>query len=95
VTELTPELCRAARALVRLDQKGLSEASGVPLPTIKAFETVRSVDGKPSRRLTTLNNRALVDALEAAGVRFVGVDDLGGRGVRYVHQNQNGPLNPR
>lgn len=82
MTDLTPELSRAARALARLDQKGLSEASGVPLPTIKAFETVRSVDGKPSRRLTTMNNRALVEAFEAAGLEFI-PENGGGVGIRF------------
>ena len=82
MTELSPEMCRAARALVRLDQKGLSEASGVPLPTIKAFETVRSVDGKPSRRLTTMNNRAIVNAFERAGLEFI-PENGGGDGIRF------------
>ena len=82
MTELTPEMCRAGRALARLDQKELSEASGVPLPTIKAFETVRSVDGKPSRRLTTMNNRALVEAFEKAGLEFI-PENGGGAGIRF------------
>ena len=80
--ELTPELCRAARALARLDQRELSEASGVPLPTVKAFETVRSVDGKPARRLTTMNNRALVEAFERAGLEFI-AENGGGQGIRF------------
>lgn len=78
---LTPELCRAARALARLDQKGLTELSGVPLPTIRAFETVRSIDGKPARRLTTMNNKALVEAFQAAGLLFI-PENGGGAGVR-------------
>lgn len=78
---LTPELCRAARALARMDQKELSEASGVPLPTIRAFETVRSIDGKPARRMTTMNNRALVEAFEAAGIQFI-PENGGGAGLR-------------
>ena len=82
VTDLTPEMCRAGRALARMDQKALSEASGVPLPTIKAFETVRSVDGKPSRRLTTMNNRAIVEAFEAAGLEFI-PENGGGAGIRF------------
>jgi hypothetical protein len=80
--DLTPELCRAARGLLRLDQKELSEASGVPLPTIRAFETVRSVDGKPARRLTTMNNRALVEAFEKGGLEFI-PENGGGEGIRF------------
>lgn len=82
MTELTPEMCRAGRALARLDQRELSEVSGVPLPTLKAFETVRSVDGKPSRRLTTMNNRALVEAFEKAGLEFI-PENGGGAGIRF------------
>jgi hypothetical protein len=84
---LTPELCRAARALSRMDQKALSEASGVPLPTIRAFETVRSVDGKPARRLTTLNNRALVEAFENAGLQFI-PENGGGAGLRMKDRRE-------
>lgn len=89
MTELTPEMCRAGRALARLDQKELSEASGVPLPTIKAFETVRSVDGKPSRRLTTMNNRALVEAFERAGLEFI-PENGGGAGIRFRERRAQG-----
>lgn len=52
------------------------------LPTLKAFETVRSVDGKPARRLTTVNNRALVEAFERAGLEFI-PENGGGVGIRF------------
>lgn len=76
---LTARLCRAARALVGFDQKDLAEASGVSKSTIGAFE----IKGE-SARLATMNNRALVQAFEQAGLQFV-EENGGGHGVRLQH----------
>ena len=73
---LTPRLCRAARALVGFEQKDLAEASGVSKSTIGAFE-IKS----ETSRLATMNNKALVEAFERAGLQFV-EENGGGPGVR-------------
>ena len=73
---LTPRLCRAARALIGFEQKDLVAASGVSKSTIGAFEIKDQ-----SARLSTMNNRALVEAFEKAGVDFVPANG-GGPGVR-------------
>lgn len=73
---LMSEQVRAARMLVRWEQKDLAEQSGVSLPTIKRLE------GRPGQITaydSTLN--AIRSALEAAGVIFI--DQNGeGPGVR-------------
>jgi DNA-binding XRE family transcriptional regulator len=73
---LTPRLCKAARALMEWQQGDLAEASGVPKPTISAFEA-RGGDAK----LTHMNNRAVIEAFEKAGLQFI-PENGGGMGVR-------------
>ena len=73
---LTSEQLRAARALLRLEQRALSEASKVSLATIKRLEAVRG--GLIANRLTIA---ALQNALEHAGVIFI-AQNGGGPGVR-------------
>ena len=80
---LSPRLCRAARALAGLDQQKLSETSGVSKSTIGAFE-IR----KQRARLATMNNRALVQTFEQAGVRFV-EENGGGPGVRLQRPSRD------
>ena len=64
--ELTSEQIRAARALLRWEQRQLAEASGVSLPSVKRLE------GQPGAlRAQPLTVAALRSALEAAGVIFV------------------------
>jgi len=71
---LTSELIRAARALLRWEQRQLAEASNVSLPTIKRLE---SKPGPLIGYSSTIG--ALRNALESAGIEFVN----GGRpGVR-------------
>jgi len=74
---LTPRLLRAARAMVGWQQLDVANASGVPKPTISAFE-LKPETGK----LTTMNNRALVEAFEQAGLEFI-PENGGGEGVRF------------
>jgi transcriptional regulator with XRE-family HTH domain len=79
---LTSELVRAARALLRWEQRQLAEASSVSLPTIKRLET------KPGLLLahgTTL--AALTRAFEVAGVEFID-ENGGGAGVRLRKPHQ-------
>jgi len=74
---LTPRLCRAARALLDWQQSDLSEHSGVPRPTISAFE-----QKKESGRMATLNSKAVLDAFEKNGLEFI-PENGGGAGVRF------------
>ncbi len=62
---LTSELIRAARALIRWEQRDLAEASAVSLATIKRLEATRGVLG--AHRSTLM---ALRRALEAVGIEF-------------------------
>lgn len=73
---LSSEQVRAARALIRWEQKDLADASGVSLPTIKRLETK---PGALSGNATTI--AALRAALERAGVEFI-AENGGGAGVR-------------
>jgi len=63
MTTLTPEACRAGRALVRWTVRELGEKAGIRGEAISAFET-----GRPMRE----TNRAKVAAVfEAAGVEIL------------------------
>ncbi len=62
---ITSELIRAARALLRWEQRQLAEASSVSLPTIKRLEA------KPGILVAHASTvAALVRALEIAGIEF-------------------------
>jgi hypothetical protein len=63
---LTAEQLRAARALLRWQQKGLSEASGVSLETVKRLE---SLTGALIAQTSTV--MALQSAFEKAGIVFI------------------------
>jgi transcriptional regulator with XRE-family HTH domain len=80
---LTSEQLRAARALLRLDQKALSDVSKVSLATIKRLETNQGV---------LIANRPTIAALqlglELAGVEFID-ENGGGPGVRLRDRIQN------
>jgi hypothetical protein len=64
---ITSAQIRAARALIRWSAADLSENSVVGTATIKRLEVM---DGVPSGHVRTL--LAIKEALEAAGVEFVG-----------------------
>ena len=76
---LTSEQMRAARSLIRWDQKQLAEASKVSVPTIKRLE---GIPGPLAAQERTVE--ALRVALEAGGVIFLdeGAEAPGGAGVR-------------
>nr|WP_137831770.1 helix-turn-helix domain-containing protein [Methylobacterium sp. L1A1] len=80
---LSPRLCRACRAYLGWEQADLADASGVSKSTIGAFER-----RDETARLTTMNNRALVEAFETGGLQFI-PENGGGPGVRlkggYAH----------
>ena len=75
---LTSEQVRAARMLLRWEQKDLAEASGVSLPSIKRLETQPGELGAYDRTI-----QAIVRALEKAGVEFI-PENGGGAGVRLA-----------
>lgn len=76
---MTSDQLRAARAILRWDQKSLAERSGVSIPTIKRLE---AQDGMISANTPTL--AAIRAALEMAGVRFVDNGDVAdGKGVTF------------
>ena len=73
---ITSEQVRAARALLRIEQKDLADASKVSLASIKRLETQ---PGPLAAQPRTVD--AIRSALEAAGIIFV--DENGeGHGVR-------------
>ncbi|MFN3507465.1 MAG: helix-turn-helix transcriptional regulator [Allorhizobium sp.] len=71
---ISPAQCRAARALVEMDQATLAEAANLSRNTVVDFE-------KGRRTPNTNNLIALEAALEAAGVIFV-AENGEGAGVR-------------
>lgn len=84
VIRLTPHLCRAARAFLDWQQQHLAEASGIPRPTITAFEAKRD----NSAKMSTMNNKAAVEAFEKAGLEFIS-ENGGGEGIRF-HLRRDG-----
>jgi predicted transcriptional regulator len=72
----TSEQIRAARALLRWEQRDLAEASGISLPSVKRLETQPGPLAAQERTITQL-----VTALEKAGVEFI-AENGGGAGVR-------------
>jgi len=71
---ITPEQCRAARALVSMSQPELAKAAEVGLSTVLNFEK-----GHATPR--TKNLADIIRALVAAGVEFI-PENGGGPGVR-------------
>ena len=76
MSNLTSEVIRAARALLRWEQRNLAEASSISLPTIKRLESKPGMLEAHSRTVA-----ALARALENAGIEFI-EENGGGPGVR-------------
>lgn len=74
--QLTGEQIRAARALLRIEQKDLAKAAKVSLETVKRLEKMKGAVSAYDRTVD-----AIRDALEKAGVEFLDADN-GGPGVR-------------
>lgn len=84
---LNSEQVRAARALLRWEQKDLAGASAVSLPTIKRLETQK---GKLVAQDRTVD--AIKRALEEAGITFIAdgaASAAGGPGVRLSAPEDN------
>jgi transcriptional regulator with XRE-family HTH domain len=75
---ITSEQVRAARALLRWEQRDLAEASGVSLPSVKRLETQPGLLAAQERTIVELRK-----ALEKAGVEFIAKNG-GGPGVRLL-----------
>ncbi|MGB6351361.1 MAG: transcriptional regulator [Pseudolabrys sp.] len=73
---LTSELIRAARALLRWDQRQLADASSVSLPTVKRLESKAGILVAHALTLAAFKR-----AFEDAGVEFI-EENGGGPGVR-------------
>jgi transcriptional regulator with XRE-family HTH domain len=77
---ITAPQLRAARALLRMDQRALAEAAGLSLPTIQRMEASESnVRGNVDSLVK------LIRALEDAGIELIqegAISQGGGRGVR-------------
>jgi DNA-binding XRE family transcriptional regulator len=71
---LTSEQVRAARAMLRMEQRGLAAAAGISLETVKRIERTA---GPISAMAATVDN--LTRALEAAGVEFTNGEQPGVR----------------
>lgn len=71
---MTPAQCKAARALLGLEQSEVADAAGIARATVVDFEK-----GLRVPRSKTLNG--IREALEAAGVEFI-PENGGGAGVR-------------
>ena len=79
---LTSELIRAARALLRWEQRDLEAASSVSLPTIKRLESKPGIMVAHTSTLVALKR-----AFEASGVEFID-ENGGGPGVRLKKKRQ-------
>ena len=84
---LTSEQVRAARALLRWEQRDLAEASGVSLPSVKRLETQPGALAAQERTIVELRK-----ALERAGVEFI-TENGGGAGVRLRKPQR--PVRPK
>lgn len=89
---ITAPQLRAARALLKLDQRQLAALAGLSVPTIQRME---SSDNLIRGNVDSLMK--VVGALTAAGVELLADDAAsvgGGRGVRLRHSGSNNPSGP-
>lgn len=73
--EMTPDQCRAARAMLNIEQSDVADRAGIARATIIDFEK-----GQRVPRKSTLE--AIRKALEASGIEFI-PENGGGAGVRF------------
>ena len=87
--KISSEQIRAARALLRWEQKHLALASKVSLPSIKRLERQRGILAAQERTVD-----ALIGALEQAGIVFV-EENGEGPGVRLRKGIPDGAKRPK
>jgi DNA-binding XRE family transcriptional regulator len=73
---MTPQTCRAARALLGLSQAELAKLAGVTPLTVRNYEAEKT---EPSFKTW----RTMKTAMERRGVMFLDADDAAGDGVRW------------
>lgn len=76
---LTPEMCRAARALLSWKSHQLASAAGLGPATVRRFESGGTI------RLSSVE--AMFEALQGAGLEFIpagGKSLMGGPGLRTI-----------
>ena len=71
---ISPNQCKAARALLGWTQEQLAVTAGIGISTVRDFELGQR---KPIAR----NRQAILDAFSAAGIEFIGKNG-GGPGLR-------------
>ena len=71
---ISPNQCKAARALLGWTQEKLASAAGIGISTVREFELGQR---KPIAR----NRQAILDAFSAAGIEFID-ENGGGPGLR-------------
>ena len=81
------ELIRAARALLRWEQRDLANASLVSLPTIKRLESAPGVMAAHTSTIISLKT-----ALERAGVEFTNGDQPGVRLAKAAAAHPRGKI---
>ncbi len=76
---ITADQLRAARALLRMEQRALAEAADVPVQTLKRYE---GATGPLTGNYQNISS--IIRVLEASGVTFLadGETTTGGPGVR-------------
>ena len=78
MTILTPESCRAGRAILKWSVRNLGAQSGVSFNTISLFE-----NGRPMRTSTAIK---IINAFAAQGVEITNGD---GTGARLKHRKSD------
>ena len=89
---ITADQLRAARALLGIDQRRLSELAALSVPTIQRMEASSGVIRGNVDSLTKL-----ITALEVAGIEFLAENvpsHHGGRGVRLTRLSADNPARP-
>lgn len=64
IINMTPEICRASRALTNMTQKELAICAGIATPTIADFE-------RGARKPHGNNMKAIIFAFENKGLEFI------------------------
>ncbi|QRY69289.1 helix-turn-helix transcriptional regulator [Ensifer sp. PDNC004] len=72
----SPEILRAARTMLGMQQKQMSKLAGISTPTLHKIES-------GNKRIAIEYVERLQAALEKAGVEFLGEGEVSGEGLRW------------